>query len=161
MLSFRQYLIEQLNIHPHNVGHETDDVGTTTHTYEDRERGVMTKLMTHPSRPGEAYFGFMVRGSDGEYTDKPPAEGEKAPSGRLESALGHAADFAKNNKIHTITFQTADQKLNPTEEDTRQGNLNTRLFSNKWGSYQPEVSKNTKLVKVDEHPLSHLYPPLP
>jgi len=35
MLSFRQYLIEQLNIHPHNVGHETDDVGTTIHTYED------------------------------------------------------------------------------------------------------------------------------
>jgi len=31
--------------------------------------------------------------------------------------------FAKNNKIHTITFQTADQKLNPTEEDIRQGNL--------------------------------------
>jgi len=171
MKSFRQYLREQLNTpHPHYRGSEPSDVDNVTkHTYEDEELGVRSYLMTHPNLPGQAYFGFEVKNmKTGEYTDKPPkkGKGEEPPQGRLQSALGHAAHFAENNDIHTITFQTADQKENASEEDKIQGKTNTGLFLgtdthiSKWKKYEPEVSKNTKMVQVAENPFSqfrHLY----
>jgi hypothetical protein len=114
MKSFRQYLHESQEDHPHYQRSDTDGRGITKHTYEDSEKGVRTFITTHPDRPGTADWGFITQKSNGDWNMETPTPEEKKslPTGRTESSLRHVADFVQRSGVDTITFNTADGSPN-------------------------------------------------
>ena len=114
MKSFRQYLHESQEDHPHYQGSKTDEGNITKHTYEDSEKGVKTFITTHPNRPGTADWGFITKKSDGDWNMETPTSEEKKslPQGRTESSLLHVADFVKRSGVDRITYNTEDGSPN-------------------------------------------------
>lgn len=140
MRSFKQYLLEQMEQHPHYRGSKTDSKGIVTHTFVDNDLGVRTTLSTHPSIPNTAYWGFQTKNHRGVWTQKDSSEkkwkGQK-PKGRTASSMGHISDFAKRHGITTIQYQT--NRNSPNEE----------IFQRMW----PRFSTGVELKNVDSNPL--------
>jgi len=114
MKSFRQYLHESQEDHPHYQGSDTDGRDITKHTYEDSEKGVRTFITTHPDLPGTADWGFITQKSNDEWNMETPTpeEKESLPRGRTESSLLHVADFVKRSGVDRITYNTEDGSSN-------------------------------------------------
>lgn len=142
MLRFTQYLQETQNeSHPHFTGSSSPDKsGTITHTYTDEDLGVRTRLFTHPSMKGSAYWGFETRDKNGNWSQ----EHKPGPSGRLRSAMSHVAHFAQQHGVGNITYQTME------------GSDNHALFQRKWPEYHPDAAKKVRLTQVESNPLKHI-----